>query len=508
MLSLLLLFSCLDPSQIKENYQSHVFFLASDHMMGRETGEPGQKIAADYISRHLANLGLEPAFPSQPSPWLQEFELRATRVDLENSNATVRGRGETLHLKIGRDFSGDTFQGQGFSGSGTMVFAGYGLDIEGYRDFDKLNVSNHWVVILENRPHTKGAIFGQEEIEHTSRFSKVMNAWERSALGVIFLSSGGEGRGMNADMELAESEPSEPEKSGFPVIRIDEDQVPAFMGKYYNRFLKSRESIETLEQPAGFEMKGRNLDLQLLKKTEFIGSENVIGIIPGSDPKLADEFVVFSAHYDHVGIRNGVVYNGADDNASGTVTILLLAEQLSRTHPRRTAIFLFASGEEHGLLGSEHFIAHPVKPLEQIVANVNFDMVGRNTNGALGIIPAKNEDTSTINDLIKSINQEKGFNIPFREDMDGFHRRSDHYNFVEKGIPAVFFMGTLHEDYHKPTDDPHLLEYDFMVRNFPLYEELAMRLLNDPEKPHFHRQETVEDTENKSTLPNPLKDHP
>ena len=484
MLLLLALIAFSDGDFVRDSYRNHIFFLASDHMRGRASGQPEQKIAADYIAMHLKKSGLEPGLPEQPEPWFQEFELLFTDKKQGATKLRLRGRGKSLEWRYGADFDGATFQGSGFDGSGGMVFAGYGLETEGYNDFSGLEIKGRWVIVMADRPHSDGPIFGQEEIDGERGFQKVVNAWNREALGVIIISEGGNRNIGEPDVALAQG-PVEEDFSGFPFLRIHRSQSADLFGKYHKRFLRSLEHIRQEEKPASFALKGRSLQLTMPYSSEYKVGKNIVGVIPGSDPALANEYVVISAHYDHVGVRNNDVYNGADDNASGTATLMILAQRLAKSELRRSVLFLFADAEEHGLLGSEFFVNNPTIPLDKIVANINFDMVGRPEGGAIGIIPAQNEDVSTINEMVKTINKAKGYDIELLETMDRLHHRSDHYNFVEKGIPAIFFMGTIHDDYHKPTDDPHLLEYDVMSHNYFLYEDVAIKLANNDERPRF-----------------------
>jgi len=204
---------------------------------------------------------------------------------------------------------------------------------------------------------------------------------------------------------------------------------------------------------------------------------NVLGYIRGRDAELADELIVVSAHYDHLGQRGERVFNGADDNASGTSTVLEIAEAFAAAQragmgPRRSVLALLVSGEEKGLLGSEFYAAHPVFPLEQTIADINIDMIGRYDEahadssayiyviGAGRISPDLDSVTRAMNAAYSKY--ELDYTFDAEDDPNRFYYRSDHYNFAKNGVPSVFFFSGVHEDYHRPTDTPDKLDYEKM----------------------------------------------
>ncbi|MEX0602492.1 MAG: M28 family peptidase, partial [Bacteroidota bacterium] len=204
--------------------------------------------------------------------------------------------------------------------------------------------------------------------------------------------------------------------------------------------------------------------------------ENVLGILEGSDPLLKNQLVVFTAHYDHVGMDpDGTVYHGADDDGSGTALVLELAEAytLSPSRPRRSILFMTVAGEEKGLLGSRYYVNNPVVPLDRTAANLNIDMVGRvdnhNTDKSEYVYVIGSDKISTeLDSLLGAANRENGrLRLDYRynddQDPEQFYRRSDHYNFARNGIPVVFFFTGVHEDYHRPTDTVDKILFDRMV---------------------------------------------
>jgi Zn-dependent M28 family amino/carboxypeptidase len=230
-------------------------------------------------------------------------------------------------------------------------------------------------------------------------------------------------------------------------------------------------------QPISLNQTTVTIDIKNSK--ELKTTENVVGFLEGSDPKLKDEVVAFTGHYDHLGITpEGVVYPGADDDGSGTVTVLQLAQAFTSNpvKPRRSILFMTVVGEEKGLWGSEWYVNHPILPLEKTVADLNTDMIGR-TDKKYDDLKSSNyvyvigsDKISTQLDSILKVSNKETENIildyTYNDDKDPnqFYRRSDHYNFAKHGVPIVFFFTGVHADYHRPTDTVDKILFDRMVR--------------------------------------------
>ncbi|MEZ4853701.1 M28 family metallopeptidase [Flavobacterium sp.] len=224
-------------------------------------------------------------------------------------------------------------------------------------------------------------------------------------------------------------------------------------------------------------------------------SENIWAYIEGTDKK--DEVVVISAHYDHVGMKNGEIYNGADDDGSGTVAVLEIAKAFNKAvkdgyRPKRSILFLHVTGEEHGLHGSRYYSENPLYPLEKTVADINIDMIGRRdkshseSNNYVYVI-----GSDRLSSELHQINEEMNakytqLNLDYkyndRNDPERIYYRSDHYNFAKHGVPAIFFFNGTHEDYHLPTDTPDKIEYDALTKRTQLAFALAWELANRAEK--------------------------
>ena len=220
---------------------------------------------------------------------------------------------------------------------------------------------------------------------------------------------------------------------------------------------------------------------------------NVVGMLEGSDPALKDEYIVLSAHMDHVGIGAPVngdsIYNGADDDASGTAAVLELAEALSQpgARPKRSVLFLTVSGEEHGLWGSAWFSEHPATPMSQIVADLNIDMIGRNWKDTIVVIGKEHSDLGTTLNRVNRAHPELGMRAI--DDIwpdENFYFRSDHYNFARKGVPVLFFFNGTHPDYHGPDDEPNRIDAEKESRIIRLVYLITQEVGNTAQRPAWN----------------------
>ena len=216
--------------------------------------------------------------------------------------------------------------------------------------------------------------------------------------------------------------------------------------------------------------------------TEEIPTSNLAAVIPGSSPELKDDFIVLSAHHDHLGLEGGKLHPGADDNASGTAAILEVARLLKDSKPKRSILVLSVSGEEIGLWGSQAFVDAPPVPLSRIKADINVDMVGRNAVDELSVTPAQIEGAvSTLTRDARDLASRQG--IKLNQEADKYWTRSDHYTFAKRGIPCIFFFGGMHGDYHEPTDTPDKINFEKLARVVRLARDLTLQVANAVEQP-------------------------
>ena len=218
---------------------------------------------------------------------------------------------------------------------------------------------------------------------------------------------------------------------------------------------------------------------------------NSVGIVLGTDPVLRDEYIVVSAHMDHVGTSGtspkDSIWNGADDDASGTAGVLALAEAFSQAPPRRSIIFLTVSGEEHGLWGSSWFASNPPVSIKKIVANFNLDMIGRNWKDSIVVVGIEHSDLGKTIMKVSAMHPELGITpMPDPWPQENFFGRSDHYNFARRGVPAVFFFNGVHEDYHRPSDSPDKIDAEKESRVVRLIYHVMTAVANANARPEWN----------------------
>ena len=274
---------------------------------------------------------------------------------------------------------------------------------------------------------------------------------------------------------------------------ISTNLAKAIIGKKFKKLVKTRDKINKKGMNRSLILNAE-LSLEMRKKTRSLDGVNILGYIKGTNPLLSDELVVVSAHYDHIGKRGASINNGADDNGSGTTTVLEIAEALTLARkdglgPQRSILCLLVTGEEKGLLGSEFYAKNPVFPLEKTIVDVNIDMVGRVDGNYLEnpdyiyVIGSDrlSMDLHQINEKVNQKYQQLTLDYKYNDEKDKnrFYYRSDHYNFAKNGIPAIFFFNGTHPDYHRPSDTVEKIRFDIMEKRgrhiFSLIWDLANR---------------------------------
>lgn len=448
-----------------QDLYGHLSVIASDEFEGRETGRSGQKKTAAYIQQHFKNWKLEPV---GDDGYLQSFPVRVTHpggVEIELSGAA---------LQLNEDFYNYKNGSNGTYAADEVVYAGFGINHPSYNDYKKLNVKDRIIMVSAGEPKDKGNFWldGDRPTSWTYDWrKKAVEAESQGAKAMLvidpdFKMTLGRMKGFMERQKFELVGEGEESTAGIPVIYISR--------KMADRLLilgGQKKSSSWLEKHIGKKKKPKTVTAQtpinivINRKIENLKSENVAGIIKGT--KFPNEVVVVTAHYDHLGIRGDDIYNGADDDGSGTVSLMEMAQAYSLAKaagygPKRSIMFLAVSGEEKGLYGSEYFADNPTIPLKDIVANLNIDMIGR--------VDIEHEEDSLYTYIIGSdklstelhqINEKanttySNLDLDYRyndeNDPNRFYYRSDHYNFAKNGIPVIFYFTGVHEDYHKPTD--------------------------------------------------------
>ncbi len=463
--------TAITAAELKE----HVRYLASDELEGRGAGTEGSRLAREYIASLFAEWGLRPM--GENGSYFQPFSFPG-RLRLGEGNfleLTLPDRQRRIFVPE-RDFLPLALSASG-EVEGEIVFVGYGISApeKNYDDYANIDVRGKIALALRGMPANDTA-FAQEATFPT----KLRVAREKGAKALILVSG---------PLSPFEDEPvpfwNEPAMRDGGILGVTVKR--AFAESLFYLEAVQRQIDET-RKPFSFAIDNVYVRLRVNLQRERLEDANVIGLIEGSDPQLKNEFVVIGAHYDHVGtsIRGGEkqIFNGADDNASGTAGLLELAQYFAANRERikRSLIFIAFGAEERGLIGSRHFVDNPTVPLDRIVAMVNMDMIGRLRNNALFVLGVAS--SPIWKDLITDVNSQ--FNFVLR-DSPGMFGASDHFSFYNKGIPVLFFFTGMHENYHRPSDDWDTLNYEGMEKLVQMIAVVVERIANMPERPQFQR---------------------
>jgi hypothetical protein len=433
-----------------ESICADVRFIASDELAGRDSPSPGLRLAARFLRARLERLGLRPA---GDDGFFDRYALERTGLDADASKAWIVRDGQERELQLGHDYA---FWGSGeHELDGPVVHVGAGSEAE----LQGVDLAGKWALVVEPggaRTRDSWRAMG----ERTERLRAA------GALGILSVPEPGGAGAADADGQLAETAAAA--RSG----RLRMPGESASRGRDRPRTVSlslstalASELLGAGERPRpGTDLGVRLRDRRKQAAPERVELENVAGLWPGSD--LANEVIVLSAHYDHVGVSGGEIYNGADDNGSGTSGLLAVAEALTSYGPlRRSVLFLWVSAEEKGLYGSAAWTKEPTLPEGmRAVCNINVDMIGRNAPDKLMITPTKaHEHHNGLTRLAEQLAPLEGF--PVLGDADEYWGRSDHANFAENlGIPVAFLFSDVHEDYHQPGDDPEKIDCDKIRR--------------------------------------------
>ncbi len=260
------------------------------------------------------------------------------------------------------------------------------------------------------------------------------------------------------------------DEAPFPQFVISQRMADAILKPSKTSFATLQRKIEKTGRPASFLVKKTRLRIHLQVQSEMKETQNIIAYLPGADPQLRNQFVALTAHYDHLGKRpDGTIYNGADDDGSGTTAILEIARAFAKNpnRPARSLLFISHTGEEKGLLGSKYYTNHPVVPLQNMTAVLNIDMIGRNEENHVFII-GSNFLSLELHQINEQANQLIGLNLDYKynstTDPNRFYYRSDHYNYARHDIPIIFYFTGTHEDYHQPTDTVDKINFNKMQK--------------------------------------------
>jgi hypothetical protein len=478
-----------------ESLKKHLAIIASDEFEGRETGTEGNEKAANYIADQFKSFGL-PAF--NKGSYFQDVILNWTKW--EQANIYIEGT-RYKHLWDFVSFPNKNEEMIDFA-TDEVIFLGFGIDDPKYSDYKKADVKGKVILIYNGEPINKK---GKSAITGTSTPSDWTNnpdkkleiAKQKGVKAVLVIEEDiqrvlSESRRFLISPQLTLGELSDDEINTANSLSIKTSIAKAIMGKKYKKVLKARKKILKKGKSVPVVLPAK-IVINLKKNKKTIRGVNVMGYIEGSDPKLKEEVVVISAHYDHLGKRGNDIFNGADDNGSGTSTVIEVARAFEEAKkqgngPKRSVLALLVTGEEKGLLGSKYYAEKPVFPLENTVADVNVDMVGRvdkkyaDNPDYIYVIGSDRLSTELheINEAVNSKYTNLILDYTYNEDDDPnrYYYRSDHYSFAEKGIPAIFYFNGTHDDYHRPSDTIEKINFEKMAKIARLVFHTTWELAN------------------------------
>jgi len=463
-----------------DDLKKHLYIIAGPGMEGRETATEGQRKAATYIEDHFKSLGLEPGNNGN-----YQFGYPVYQDSLINASIEINGKS----FELNTDFAVN--MNLAYSSTilcGEVVFAGSGVIDSSRNDYKGINTQGKIVLILPNPtpPASSGGTSVSNRRTGYNAFSALENAQKNGAAAILMVQTN-----FPRKAGMAKGAPylNGFRKTVYPnTFLVSEQIAKAIMGADYDSAVSAIKNGNPT--PKAYEA---DVKLDFKKSMGELHSSNVIGYIEGTDKK--DEYVFITAHYDHLGKRDSVIYYGADDDGSGTVSVLELAEAFAKAKaagkgPRRTIVFMTVSGEEKGLWGSQYYSEHPLFPLNKTSVDLNIDMIGRidpkrkqgdSTNYVFVVGDDKlSSDLRPISEAMnkKYTKMELDYKYNAPNDPERIYYRSDHYNFARKGVPIIFYFNGTHNDYHRPTDTPDKINYNLMAKRAQLVFYTAWEMAN------------------------------
>ena len=478
----------LDPTEFassitEEELKTFLYEYASDDFAGRETGELGQKKAVEFLKAQYVEMGIPS--PLGDDDYFQEVALEVGKIP--DGSITVNEK-EFQHIN---DFIAFSSNSTGEYSSSEIVYAGYGIDHEAYSDYTNLDVKGKVVLIKAGEPKAEDGTYIVSGTKEPSKWSTTRQ--EYRAKNEVAAKMGAKALFYHNDKlfpSMSRRYASIKKSNGRGRMSLKgtfDDMYFFLIGDELMKELMP-EKLET-----GSSTISKDINITYKRESDEIESENVLAYIEGSE--IPDEVVVISAHLDHEGVKNGKVYNGADDDGSGTVAILEIAEAFKLAadkgqKPKRSVLFLHVTAEEKGLLGSRYYTdVDPVFPLENTVANLNIDMIGRmdpkreSANRNYVYLIGSDKLSSELHELSEAVNRKYcniEFDYTFNDDNDPnrFYYRSDHYNFAKNNVPVIFYFNGTHDDYHQPSDTPDKIDYDILSNRTKLIFHTAWEIAN------------------------------
>jgi hypothetical protein len=461
-----------------DDIRRRIGIIADDSMRGRDTPSPELDKVAQYIAGEYRRLGLKPG--GDRGTFVQRYSLDRVKIEGDSSIAFIHG-GPDATLKYGTDFilADNMFENGDYAGELVLVSG----PLSG-ATADTASLAGKMVLLASGR--LRGAdrerVFG----------------WKPA--GVVFVNNAPDSTWTRITNRLSGPTLRDPSRTvGGPLTLVIRSAAvgPVLTGLGADYAAAQSATTFSVKQLSGAQLHVH----ARIQPVETNSAPNVVGILEGSDPVLKNEYVIFSAHMDHVGVAGprgsggcraqgaDSICNGADDDASGTVAVVEIAEAFAGLNPRpkRSLIFLNVSGEEKGLWGSEYFSNHPAVPISSIVADLNIDMVGRNWKDTIVAIGKEHSDLGATLNRVGAAHPE--LNMRPIDDIwpqESFYTRSDHYNFARKGVPILFFFNGVHDDYHRVSDSPEKIDAEKESRVARLIFYLGLDVANAADRPKWN----------------------
>ena len=457
-----------------------VSVIADDSMMGRADPSPGLDMTAQWIADEFERYGLRPG--GDDGGFIQKYHVGETATDFEASSAQVTGGPA---LEFGTDLSFMRGSGAGQVTGTVAVLAG---DLAGAQDLPADQISGKHLVIV---PAAAAPTSGRRRMRFPSGMTDAQPA------SVIFMDQSSDDD-WAAAVERARDQRqrvlpwSGDSGGGLPMLSIRQSSLEPLLaahGVQLSRIMAGAGGDAALIDVPDLEITFNTV----VQDMGGFDMPNTVGILEGSDPELKNEYIVFSGHMDHIGIRQpneagDSIATGADDDASGTIAVVELAEAFSKLaeRPKRSMIFLAVSGEETGLWGSRFFAENPSVPQDQLVADLNADMISRNAPDSIVVIGKEHSDLGETMNRVNAAHPE--LNLTAADDIwpeQNFYRRSDHFNFAQRGVPILFFFCGTHEDYHGVDDEVEKMDITKATNTTKLIFYLGLELGNAAQKPQW-----------------------
>jgi hypothetical protein len=508
----------------QEEIKPEVFFLAGDFLQGRLTTTPGASIAAEYIKSRFESAGLKPA--GTAGAYFHKFNLMTGTLGEPNSLEISSSRGAAVRLKPTQDYYPLDFSVSG-TARGEVVYVGFGITMPdlGYDDYRGKNIAGKIVLALADEPGEKdpdSRFDGVVRSEGSSPLKKALWAQAHGAIGFLLVQDVHNHPDLiNFEADALRYWPAKPprvprstladwaNKVHIPAAQISPSIGELLVGGTQRSLMDLSRSAETATGYEPLPLPEVQVALESNVIRHIVTIRNIIGVAEGSDPKLKDEYIIVSGHHDHLGMDGNQIFNGADDNVTGTVATIKIAEafmQAARSgqRPRRSVMFAVWDAEERGMLGSWAYAENPIWPLDKMVAILNMDLIGRNEEVPEGgdgrfrglDLQTSDSNKNTINILgtvrcpelkteSERANQLVGLELKFRYDnnVSNLMRRSDQWPFINHGVPGLWFLTGLHPDYHTIYDRPEKINYVKMEKVTRMVHQMAWNIAQETARP-------------------------